>query len=807
MEKHYLIQLEELRDTIIFTEEDAEEEKNVLKNQLHCYIKENLEFKMQNENMKDESELKDKEIQKYQQLVENYQKALNENIASYTNGFTLKEYESRNESSEFVYVSKIEKLEYDKIIINNDLLQAKREISNLTLENTCLECKIKDLEIMFKGRLDNMKEENLILEKKLSEIENKYSFAIKNKESMLKDLVNLKEITKQNEDLKQVIFQTNKELQALKETSDNLEKNNEQLTKANNSLEKQYNSVKVKFNENDAYLNRIINELREKASQNINQLEEFKDEISSYKLIQGVNINKMNAMAEVNYNIEYSNRCLTEKVENIKIYMAQNNLEVVNKELVDLDINNFDNKICLIIRTLSNEITNLKFDIQIKQQMNLQQSNIISSLEMENEFLKSSSERKTQEFEDKICNLKFYINDLKRKIDEKLLNVKSGYKVQIQGIEANYQAAIEHLKEENEKLAHNLNSNQRDVNKYLDNIKSLNEENVELRFSAQGLRNDLDYFRKAINVVLNEVEAKLYYYGVEAGEDGVENKSPEVVISYRLKQFINILDNLNNSIYLKDKEIQMLSEDNSRYEARLALLESKLNPLNEKVASFEKKFNDSNKLNKELKSKVEALNNEKDKLTKELNNNKIKYSDLLNQIKSYKDIITRHEKEITSKDDQLCNIYNDLNNLKKENENLRSEIEIKTQQYRVLENSEEITEYETKAAKLLEILETTKNTYECKLEKLKNEHQKKLFEFKEITDLEKEELEKKIATLISQQQSLLSLPVEEEKLDPVVAPSKSPIQTNPAMKKQLGFFGSILAPIFLTEKDIENMQK
>jgi chromosome segregation ATPase len=762
MEKNYMTQIDELRDAVIFTEEDAEEEKTILKNQLHGYIKENLEIKMQHDNLKDELDLKTKEVEKYQTLIESYQKTMNDSLTDYSSKSIQ---DQSTGPTDYVYVNKIEKLEYDKVIINNDLLQAKREISNLTLEKSCLEYKIKEIEGSFDERLDKLKTENIELEKKCNEMENKYTITARAKESNEKDLKYLKEVTKHNEDLKKVILESNTELQGLKDSYKRLNENYEEEVKANGKLEQEINQLRTQGDEKVSMRNKAVKELKEKLVEADRLNEQLREEIETEKQIYAEGVAKFKSINENLYNFEALNKVFLDKIDHVRGYMIKTNSEYLTNDLRDFNANNFDSNICIFIKTLSNEINRLKFDQEIKRQLDHQHATIMVSLQNENEFLKSLIYKKTQEHESlktTIENLKKKEHELSQIADKAKINESQAFEEKIKELEERYTNTIECLEDEKEGLTCLAENLKNELLKKQEILGKINSESLEKDMLVETLQYEVDFISKVIYGIVGDIEERLSNHGEAIDLENEERI--EVVLSYRVKQLTNVLENISNLYSLREKEVRVLTDEKKILETTIKLLENRQYSLQEKantIESKEKEMKANNELLKKEISNNDLLKKEIAKLAKakdgldlgykeELNGLNSKLTNAQKEISALKNKVAELTNEISDKDSQLDNIGGELSTRNQENEDLRKDIEIMTQQYRALENSEEMAEYETKAAKLLEILETTKNTYEERLEKLKIKHKSKLIELKEIQDqnaIEREDLEQRLLVL------------------------------------------------------------
>ena len=135
-----------------FNEENYEEQIKLIKNQITNFINENLQLKTSIDKLKMENSYKEKEIDKYKNIIQNYQKLLNsENTNKNVGNKNIKENSTINSSyqNELIFISQIEKLKTDNLFILDDLKKEQAEHDNT------------------KKALEHSKESNSLLEKKI----------------------------------------------------------------------------------------------------------------------------------------------------------------------------------------------------------------------------------------------------------------------------------------------------------------------------------------------------------------------------------------------------------------------------------------------------------------------------------------------------------------------------------------------------------------------------------------------------------------------------------------------------------------
>ena len=129
----------------------------LLKEKINTFINENLELKLNLDKIRDELKFKKKENEEYKGLFEQYKKIINENSV------TKSENKIEDKNENLLLCSKVEKLESEKMILNNDILELKSEIEGKKLEKEFFENKSNELNIL----IENMNKKLIRYEKKI----------------------------------------------------------------------------------------------------------------------------------------------------------------------------------------------------------------------------------------------------------------------------------------------------------------------------------------------------------------------------------------------------------------------------------------------------------------------------------------------------------------------------------------------------------------------------------------------------------------------------------------------------------------
>ena len=167
--EEYKQEITNIKQFLKFNEENYEEQIKLIKAQTTNFINENLQLKASIDKLKMENTYKDKEIDKFKNIIQNYQKLLsNENAPKIIDNNDIKEI--NNNKNELIYISEIEKLKTNNLFILNDLKKEQSEHDNtkIALEQSkesisLLEKKLKKKNIKMiklKKRLKEIKKNN-----------------------------------------------------------------------------------------------------------------------------------------------------------------------------------------------------------------------------------------------------------------------------------------------------------------------------------------------------------------------------------------------------------------------------------------------------------------------------------------------------------------------------------------------------------------------------------------------------------------------------------------------------------------------
>ena len=396
-----------------FNEENYEEQIKLIKNQITNFINENLQLKTSIDKLKMENSYKEKEIDKYKNIIQNYQKLLNnENIV--VKDIDNNNNNSNNNQNELIFISQIEKLKTDNLFILNDLKKEQAEHDDT------------------KKALDLNKENILLYEKKLKKKNLKIIKLKKQIKELKKSVKNNNFIQNNDSSIISGSFSTPSKI--------NLNPDNLSNYFSNYSFNSNCNNTSG----NDNFLKHMNillgqnNFLRKELQKAKNRVFECNVKMQIYESKEEENIKMKQKMESIN---EYINDIINKKIILINYINKQiNELNETNKNLnIKFDIinisnnynniNNFSlNDITIFFKYIFNKIISLCYQIDMNQIKEKKFIKEIKDNEIEKEILQSQINEQQSDneayketikiYENKIRNLNKDKNDLTKKIND-----------------------------------------------------------------------------------------------------------------------------------------------------------------------------------------------------------------------------------------------------------------------------------------------------------------------------------------------------------------------------------------------------
>ena len=397
-----------------FNEENYEEQIKLIKNQITNFINENLQLKTSIDKLKMENSYKEKEIDKYKNIIQNYQKLLNnENIVVKDIDNNINN-NSNNNQNELIFISQIEKLKTDNLFILNDLKkeQAEHDDTKKALDLN------KENILLYEKKLKKKNLKIIKLKKQIKELKKSVknnNFIQNNDSSIISGSFSTPSKINLNPDNLSNYFSNYSFNSNCNNTSgnDNFLKHMNILLGQNNFLRKELQKAKNRVFECNVKMQIYESKEEEniKIKQKMENINEYINDIINKKIILINYINKQ--IAELNE---------TNKDLNIKF-------DIINLSNNYNNINNFSlNDITIFFKYIFNKIISLCYQIDMNQIKEKKFIKEIKDNEIEKEILQSQINEQQSDneayketikiYENKIRNLNKDKNDLTKKIND-----------------------------------------------------------------------------------------------------------------------------------------------------------------------------------------------------------------------------------------------------------------------------------------------------------------------------------------------------------------------------------------------------
>lgn len=396
--------LEEYKQEIInikqfskFNEENYEEQIKLIKTQTTNFINENLELKSSIDKLKMDITYKEKEIDKFKSIIQNYQKLLNDENNTKILDNVLKE--ENNKENELIFESQIEKLKTDNLFILNDLKKEQAEHDNT------------------KVALEQYKENIILYEKKIKK-KNIKIIKLKKQIKELKKILNNNSIQNNDTSIISVSFSTPSKINL---NTDNL---------SNYFSNYSFNSNCNNTSGNDNFLKHINillgqnNFLRKELQKAKNSIFEYNVKMQIYESKEEENLKMKQKLQNIN---NYINDIINQKLILVNYINKQiNELNESNKELnIKFDIinytnnysniNNFSlNDLSIFFKYIFNKIISLCYQIDMNNIKEKKYIKEIKDNEIEKEILQDQINEQQSNNEAYKETIKIYENNIKK---------------------------------------------------------------------------------------------------------------------------------------------------------------------------------------------------------------------------------------------------------------------------------------------------------------------------------------------------------------------------------------------------------
>ena len=390
------------------------------------YLNENIVLKTSNDKLILENNYKDKEIEKYRRIIQDYQKLLlnnNEKENYFKNTLEENKYSNNNE---ILLESKLEKLKADNLLILNDLNKEKSEHNSTKIslnhykENILIyEKKIskKNLKIM------NLKKEIKELKKSLSNISIKFNLLNINDSSITSGSFSTPSKINFNNDNNSNAFSNfsfNSKNTNNNTMNDNFLRHINKLLGENNFLRKEIQKAKNRLFDSNVQIQIYESQEEEilRLKQIIQNMNDYIQNIINQKILLINFINKQ--INELNQNYESINKDINMKFDLMNTFSNNYN-----------NINSFSlNDISVFFKYIFNKIISLYYNIDINKNKEQYYIKEIKDNEIEKKILEDQIFEKECDIEAYKETLKSYENTIKKINEEKnnIMNILNSKK-------------------------------------------------------------------------------------------------------------------------------------------------------------------------------------------------------------------------------------------------------------------------------------------------------------------------------------------------------------------------------------------
>ena len=404
-------EINNMNECLKFNEENYEEELKIIRNQMTNYLNENIILKNKNDKLLLENNYKDKEIEKFKRIIQDYQKLLlNNNEKEHY----IKNNIEKNNNNEILLESKLEKLKTDNLLILNDLKKEQSEHNNTKIslnhykENILLyEKKIskKNLKIV------NLKKQIKELKKSFNNISIKFNLTSNNDSSIISGSFSTQSKINFNNDNNSNIFSnlSFNSKNTNNTVNDNFLRHMNKLLGENNFLRKELQKTKNRLFDSNVQIQIYESQEEEnlKLKQILQNMNDYINNIINQKIVLINYINKQ--INELNENNDLNYKDINLKFDTIN--SLSNNYN---------NINNFSlNDISIYFKYIFNKIISLCYNIDINKNKEQYYIKEMKDNEIEKKILQDQIFEKECDIEAYKETIKSYENTIKKINEEK----------------------------------------------------------------------------------------------------------------------------------------------------------------------------------------------------------------------------------------------------------------------------------------------------------------------------------------------------------------------------------------------------
>ena len=418
--EEYKKEIINLKEFSKFNEENYEEQINIIKKQNSNFISENIVLKTSNDKLKMEINYKDKELEKYKSIIQNYKKLLNSEEEDKNDINNIININTDNNQNDLLFLSKIEKLKTDNLLLLNDLKKEQSEHNdtkknlNHYKESASLykkKLKKKNMKIIsLKRKIKNLKKDPL----KFNAINNNKDCSIMSGSFSSQSKINLNTDNLSNY-FSNYSFNSNFNNNHNNSVNENFMRKINILVGENNFLRKELQKAKNRIYELNLKM-QVYESQEEDNLKNNQKLQNIQDNLND------ITNQKIDLINYINGQIKELNE--TNKNSNIKfdIINLTNNYNNINS----LSLND----ISIFFKYIFNKILSLCYEMDIYKKKEKKYLKEIKDSEIENQILLDQIKEQQCDNEAYKETIKIYENNLKKLNSEKaeLNNIIKNYK-------------------------------------------------------------------------------------------------------------------------------------------------------------------------------------------------------------------------------------------------------------------------------------------------------------------------------------------------------------------------------------------
>ena len=421
-------EINNMNECLKFNEENYEEELKIIRNQMTNYLNENIILKNKNDKLLLENNYKDKEIEKFKRIIQDYQKLLlnNNEKENY-----IKNNIEKNNNNEILLESKLEKLKTDNLLILNDLKKEQSEHNNTKIslnhykENILLyEKKIskKNMKII------NLKKQIKELKKSLNNISIKFNLPSNNDSSIISGSFSTPSKINFNNDNNSNLFSNYSfnSKNTNNTVNDNFLRHMNKLLGENNFLRKELQKTKNRLFDSNVQIQIYESQEEEnlKLKQILQSMNDYINNIINQKIVLINYINKQ--INELNENNDFNIKDINMKFDIIN--SLSNNYN---------NINNFSlNDISIYFKYIFNKTISLCYNIDINKNKEQYYIKEMKDNEIEKKILQDQIFEKECDIEAYKETIKSYENTIKKINEEKknLMDIMNNKHINIKNV-------------------------------------------------------------------------------------------------------------------------------------------------------------------------------------------------------------------------------------------------------------------------------------------------------------------------------------------------------------------------------------